>query len=282
MIRRINYLSKMNSTRFAIFFCLFLSACVTEQPLHQLSPQMLQITEGQTVLISLNKGEIQITGSESDQLQVDMQTFFPDDFNYSEISTKDQIHILVNYDGRGSLENPVFLQISIPHGIQVKIDTEYASISIHDFEGDLEATSISGDILIQNVNGAITARSNRGDVKVERSNGKVSVVGNYGLLAFEDIRGITGASTIMGTITFSGKIRADDEVHLETDHGPVDVVLSPDSSSSVQVRSTSGNVSCLLSGITSSLRTCDGIFNSLGGKLTVRTVSGAVTLHMTP
>ncbi len=108
------------------------------------------------------------------------------------------------------------------------------------------------------------------------------MVGNYGLLSLEDVRGNTGVSTIMGTIIFNGPIGTDDLLHLETDHGPISVSFTPDSSFSIQVRSTSGDVTCVLSGIISSLRTCDGVFNSGGGALTVRTVSGAVKLQIAP
>ena len=248
----------------------------------QLPSQKLQIAEGQTVAINLNEGEVLIASSEDNQIHVGGATFLPDNVSYEVVPTKDQIQIIVKYDGRKSSKNPISLQVDVPNGAKLKIDTEYASIVVQDFEGDLEAVSIAGDIMIQNVKGIITARSSRGDVQVERSVGKISVVGNYGLLSIEDVRGHTGVSTIMGTITFNGPIGGDDIVRLETDHGPIDVGFSRDSAFSVQVRSTSGDVTCVLPGIVSSLRACDGVFNSVGGTLTVRTVSGAVNLQIAP
>jgi DUF4097 and DUF4098 domain-containing protein YvlB len=117
---------------------------------------------------------------------------------------------------------------------------------------------------------------------VQDSSGKVSVVGNYGLLTLERISGDIGVSTIMGTVTFKGAIGAGDKVRLETDHGPVTVRLAKESTVNLKVSSTSGDVACLLPGLSTSLRSCDGKFNSGDGALTIRTVSGAVTLQLIP
>ncbi len=272
----------MNHLGLLIISVICLSSCMTEHRLIQLTPHALQIAQGQVLLIRLNEGEVQVGGSEDEQIQVNSQAFLPEKVIYEVVETKDQIQITVHYDGRKSSEIPILLQLSVPNHVKVKIETEYASIVVQDYEGDLEAVSVAGDISIQNVNGSIAARSNRGDVTVKRSVGKISVVGNYGLLSFEDVSGNTGVSTIMGTVIFSGPIKADDIVHLETDHGPVRVNFSSDSAFSVQVRSTSGDVTCVLPGINSSLRACDGVFGSIGGTLNVRTVSGAVNLQVTP
>jgi hypothetical protein len=255
---------------------------VPQRTFIQLTPQVLSIAEDQSLLVRLDEGVVQVVGNQSEQLQVNTETFLPEKVNYQVVSTQDQIQIIVSHDGRNSSKSPVSLQVEVPNGVKVKIDTEYASITVRDYEGELEAASIAGDILIQGVKGMITARSNRGDVKVEHSAGKVSVVGNYGLLSLEDVRGDTGVSTIMGTIIFNGSIGTDDVVRLETDHGPIGVNFDPDSAFGVEVRSTSGEVVCVIPGITSSLRACDGVFNSVGGTLTVRTVSGAVNLQMAP
>ena len=258
--------------------CFFLVACGTERTAVELAPQVVLVEEGQSLLIQLTKGEVEIVGSENEQVQISAQTFV-DENDYRVVSTKERIHITASDGGSQLSQDPLSLLVRVPHNVRVEIETSFAPIFVHDYEGDMEASSVSGDISIQNVNGSIAARSNRGDVTVERSTGKISVVGNYGLLTLEDVRGSTGVSTIMGTITFNGGVSEDDVVRLETDHGSIAVTLNLGSSLSIQVRSTSGDVLCHLPEITSSLRTCDGVLNAGDGILAIRTVSGTVTVR---
>ncbi|HLO16026.1 MAG TPA: DUF4097 family beta strand repeat-containing protein [Anaerolineales bacterium] len=272
----------MNTKIIALFLCLSLSACIVENSPVQLPSQVIQVTDGQSILIRLNEGELTVLGGENKQVRVDGQTLFPEKTNYNVTTVNDQIQIVTNYTGN-RLSNPsIHLEVSVPNGAKLKIETEFASIVVRGYQGDLEASSVSGDILIEDVNGTIVARSNRGNIKVQDSLGKISVVGNYGLLTTANTRGDIGVSTIMGTITFNGSILADDDVRLETDHGPVVVNLSPDSSLNLQARSTSGDVACMLPNISTTLRTCNGSLNSGDGALNIRTVSGAVTLQLIP
>jgi hypothetical protein len=263
-----------------LLFCLLVYACASKNSPIPLPTETIQVQEGQSVFIRLDVGEITVLGGEDKQVRVDGETLFPDQTEYNVTNVSNQIQIVAKSSGNRS--SHVSLSVRVPDHIKLKIETEYASIAIHDYVGDVEAASTSGDIVIQNVRGNIVARSNRGDVNVQASTGKVSVVGNYGLLTLERTNGDVGVSTIMGTITFKGPIRAGDDVRLETDHGPVAVHLSQDSNLVLQVRSTSGDVACLLPNLSTSLRACDGAFHSGDGALTIRTVSGAVTLQLIP
>jgi DUF4097 and DUF4098 domain-containing protein YvlB len=132
------------------------------------------------------------------------------------------------------------------------------------------------------VTGEMALRSNRGNITVQESSGVVSVVGNYGRLTAQNVRGDISASTIMGNVVFEGLIQTGDTVRLETDHGAVSVNLSADSALALRVSSTSGDVTCLLPEVASSTRNCDGALRSGGGSLTIRTVSGAVSLQLLP
>ena len=81
---------------------------------------------------------------------------------------------------------------------------------------------------------------------------------------------------------FNGLIEGDDTAHLESDHGSIFVNLDADSALTVQVHSTSGDVACMLPDMQSTTRTCTGELKSNGGELTIRTVSGAVIVQLTP
>lgn len=272
----------MNARIFTIFLCLLLSACTTEKPPVQLRAHTVEIAEGQSVVIRLNEGVVTVRGGEDGQVRVGGQTLSPDQTEYNVTTLNDQIQIIANYTGKRSSDPPVHLEVSVPNNVALTIETDSSSIVIREYAGELEAASISGNIFVEDVHGDITLRSNRGNVEVQDSVGEISVVGNYGLLALDNAQGHIGVSTIMGNVVFSGSILMGDDVRLEADHGAVSVHLSADSALGIQVRSTSGDVACMLPGVSSTTRTCDGTFGVGDGKLFIRTVSGAVTVQSLP
>ena len=146
----------------------------------------------------------------------------------------------------------------VPKGMQVKVETDSASVLASNYQGDLEVDSTSGKITIEQIIGRITLWSNRGDIIVRKSSGNINVAGNYGALNVQNVHGETAVSTIMGNVVFDGLIQAGDIVRLETDHGPVSVNLNQDSDLSLQVRSISGDVACMVPDISSTTRSCTG------------------------
>lgn len=272
----------MHTKIIPLFFYLFLSACASPNSPVALPTRNLPVQPGQSVSIHVNAGEVTVQGGENGQIRVEAQTLSPEQTDYSVTTVNDQVQVVAKYAGNRTSDPPIHLRVSVPDNTKLQIETESASITVREYSGNVEAASVSGDLLFVNVDGEITARSNRGDVRVQHSAGTMSVAGNYGLLTLEETRGDIGVSTIMGTITFSGAIGAGDEVRLETDHGPVAVHLAKESTLNLHVSSTSGDVACLLPGLSTSLRSCAGNFNSGEGTLKIRTVSGAVTVQVIP
>lgn len=272
----------MSTKMAALFLCLLTLACSAENIPVQLPVHIKQIADGQSVLIRLDKGVVTVVGGEDGQVRVGGQTPFPDQTEYSVTTVNEEIQIITSYTGRRSSGAQVHIVIGVPDNIALAIETDSASISIGNYTGELAAASISGDILVDDVHGDIILRSNRGDVTVQDSMGRISLVGNYGMLALKNVRGNIGVSTIMGTVTLSGLMQAGDDIHLETDHGPVFANLSSSSALTLQVRSTTGDLTCMAPDIRSTTRTCDGEVASGGGSLSIRTVSGPVTLQLLP
>jgi len=262
-------------------YALFACIPVTEQ-YTDLEPRSIDPRQAQAILIQVDYGELQLLQSPDPQIHVQGQTVFADELVYEVNSAADPISIQIFSHHARSSQAPLLINILLPPTLKVRVETEAASIQAQGLQGDLEITSISGNITLEQMTGRMTLHSNRGNIMVRGSAGIVSIVGNYGALSTQDVRGDVEISTIMGNIVFSGSIGRDDTVRLETDHGSVSVNLEADSALRLQVRSTSGDVACMLPGMTSSTRTCDGEIDSGNGSLSIRTVSGAVTLQMTP
>jgi DUF4097 and DUF4098 domain-containing protein YvlB len=259
------------------------SACApAPEKYTNLESRNIDVTDAQSILIQVDHGQVTLLASDDSHANIDGQVLFVDGLEYQFNPAEKQISIKI-FSHRDDLSRaPLKIIIRLPQNKQVKIETDNASTLMQGYQGDVEIASTSGDIKLEQTTGRLTLRSNRGNVTVQDSSGVVSVVGNYGLLTLQNMSGEIAASTIMGNIAFGGLIQQGDAVRLETDHGAVSVNLSTDSALTLKTRSTSGDVTCLLPGVTSSTRTCDGEMNSGGGSLSIRTVSGAVTLQLIP
>lgn len=264
--------------------CLFFaSACrPTPEKYTELQSHVIDAVNARSILIQVDFGEVIILESEDSRVSVEGQVLFEDELQYLVNSTEQQIKIQVLAQRDSSFKVPLHVVIRLPQQMQVKVETEHASVLVQDYQGDVEIASTSGDITFERVTGEMTLRSNRGNITVRESSGVVNVVGNYGRLTAQNIHGDIAASTIMGNVVFDGLIESRDRVRLETDHGAVSVNLSADSDLTLRVSSTSGDVTCLLPEVVSSTRKCDGEMRSGGGSLAIRTVSGAVTVQLLP
>lgn len=268
---------------FLLLLTYFLSACApAPEQYTDLESRIIDVTSAQSIFIQVDHGEVTLLASDDSRVSIDGQVLFADKLEYQVDSAEKQIAIKIFSHTDNLSKIPLMTVIRVPKNTQVKVETDNASVSVREYQGDVEIASTSGNIKLEKMLGRFTLRSNRGRITIQESSGVVSVVGNYGLLTLQSVHGDIAASTIMGNIAFSGLIQQGDAVRLETDHGSVSVNLSADSALTLQTRSTSGDVACLLPGVNSSTRTCDGEIRSGGGSLSIRTVSGAVTLQLMP
>ena len=265
-----------------IFMILAVACNPVPEQYTELEPRFVDPGNATLLLLRVDNGEVFFAESESLFLELDVQVLLPDKLEYQVSATEDQITVKILSQDNNSKMPPLRLVVRVPPQLQSRIETDRASVMIRDYDGNVEVASTSGNITAERVSGTFIMRSNRGNITVRESAGKVTIVGNYGALTLQDTTGEAAASTIMGNVLYEGLIQMNDNVRLEADHGSVSVKLSADSALTLQIRSATGDVACMLPGIDSSTRTCDGEVASGGGSLSVRTVSGAVTLQLLP
>lgn len=265
-----------------LLVCLIPACIPASKQYTELESRVVDVVDSQAILIQVDHGEVVVLGTGEQQVRVGGQVLFADEMEYQVSSTEKQISIKVNAQRVGLSDMPLRVEVQVPKDLRVKVETDNASVFVSNYQGNLEVASTSGNLTVENTIGKITLRSNRGTITVRESSGVVSVVGNYGLLTLQSVSGEIAASTIMGNIAFSSLIQQGDTIRLETDHGSVSVNLKQNSALSLQVSSTSGDVTCMLPGISSSTRSCDGKIGAGDGALKIRTVSGAVALQLIP
>jgi hypothetical protein len=269
-----------------VFLAVLLAACGVE-PLQgmEIPAQSIALNEQQMVLVEVDAGEVVVYQSASGMLEIGGVENVPAEVDFHVEQSAAEVRVVAHYTRRWFLqpvERPVRLVLKVPPGCTLKIETFSAAVDLDGLTGTVDVSSVAGVISARDLEGTVSLKSNRGAVTLADSHGELHVLGNYGLLALADVRGMVNAATIMGTIQFSGLVAAGDDVHLETDHGAVDIRLASTSDLDLQIRSTSGNMTCLWPGLQLSSRSCVGTIGSGVGRLTVRTVSGAVTFQPEP
>ena len=126
----------------------------------------------------------------------------------------------------------------------VKIQTGEGDLLIRDVEGDIVARTLNGEITIRNARGRIEVFCGDDDVTLENVEGDVKVEAVDGDLELLGIRGErVEASTVNGTITFSGSIEQNGDYYLATHSGDVDVSLWEPVNADLLITAYEGEVS---------------------------------------
>ena len=247
---------------------------------------MLEVTGTQVIRIAVHSGSLKITeGAAGGKLEITGSQQSTESAELA-VSTDAKGVTVQNPKGKGGFfgteDIPVSLDIKVPAGRQVYLDLFDADVTIQNYHGNVDLKTLSGRFNGSGLNGILSLKSNRGDISLSDSRGEVHVIGNYGILTLEGVRGTVDSSTIMGSILFTGPVREGETVHLETDHGPVKMILTSDSSAALQVHSATGVVTCMLPGLQSAPNSCEGKIGAGLGNITIRTVSGEAGISLIP
>jgi hypothetical protein len=250
-----------------------------------LAPESIPVSDSQFMIVEMNGGSLDISQGDVGQVRVSGSGPAAGPAIYTLKQQGDGIY-LISRDAGSALfqpvKAPIHLDLQTPGGFSIKVTADNSDVNVQNYSGRIDISSMTGNILAQNVSGVFNLNSNRGNVTVNKGKGEIHLTGNYGFLTLSDTHGKMNASTIMGTARFAGKIGAGDLVHLETDHGPVEIQLTPDSDTGIKIRTISGVVSCLIPGLIYSSAPCDGRLHGGAGQLEIRTVSGSVMLRQMP
>ena len=255
---------------------LLLPACTASQATRLLEPLHYALPPGMAVIIEIPSGALLLTNGEASQVTLSSELSISQEAQITTSSDPESLHLLIQDQGAAPLT------LFVPPEASVHIKTFDAELSVQDFEGSLRIDSTAGDSHLQDCHGQVVVVANRGDASFQSCQGELTLFGNYGYLSLEDVSGTISASTIMGTIHYAGRVARTDQVHLETDHGPVEVWLDTNSDVSVTVSTTIGVVDCVLPGLQPAGAGCAGILGSNGGILEVRSVSGEVDVQRLP
>ena len=277
---------KVISILLALLPVLFIVSCSAPvEAVLTLTPQSFQLDKDQLIKVNVDTGEVLITGTPGDSVEV-LGTLTTDAalvYNINQDSAG--LNITIRYPKRiypPLAPNPVRLELRIPAGLKLKFESEEANLTVQNFSGNLDVSSTAGNIFIDGLRGSASVKANRGNISMQASQGDLFAFGNYGHLVLKDDHGQVSASTIMGTVQYTGGKGSSDALHFESDHGPVEVNLAGEPDMQVKINSASGEVTCMFTDLERNMRSCNGLLGRGGSQLYVRTVSGNITLQPMP
>jgi hypothetical protein len=177
------------------------------------------------------------------------------------------------------------ITITVPKDCPTQLGVVSASAIVSGISAKTSVRSVSGNITLDGVTGTVEAKTLSGDIEAQGIDGRIGFNSVSGDLTLAD-----GTVHHLDAKTVSGRITADIDLEhggglrVGTVSGPVAIRLPAETSTRVDLRSTTGRVLSEFSGLRSSngpgSNTLTGILGTGDsvGQLSVTTMSGQVTL----
>ena len=196
------------------------------------------------------------------------------------------------------------LEIHVPAGSRLQIDSFGASISVAEVKGTVKAESVNGSIVVtrgakevnlQSVNGSVEVTSPATRVHAESVNGAVTVRDASGEIEASTVNGtllVVGGSferasleTVSGSLRFEGDLGSRATLDAETVSGSVELVLPAQVSADFSISTFSGDIANELgpparkSGRNTPEKELSFSTGSGGAHVSVQTLSGSIRLR---
>lgn len=251
-----------------------LSSCRTPKsediPILESAFELAQISE---VVVNFPSGTISIYPSQDPQISSYAKLANPEN-----LQIKQKTSVLTFELEKGDRQDE--LELYIPDGVSLQINTYSADISANGLAGEISIRSTSGNITLDSFDGQINLWAGRGNISVLNGTGELVLFGEHGNLSVEDFNGSVSMTTIMGTINYTATNVDKPSTHLESDHGAVKVLLTDQIGAKIEVVTTSGFITCSGVGLSQTVDGCTGTIGNGDGEISIRTVSGKVDLSI--
>ncbi len=177
---------------------------------------------------------------------------------------EDEVDIEVEYPHRHQgkpLDLESNLEIFVPTGSDVEIETVKGTIEIENVNGDLELETIHGGITVIGPASLVEAETVSGDIRISGSNkeveansvsGAVIVIGATGSIEISTMNGVievdvakadnVALESMSGSIEFRGDLAADGDLTVEAYSSRIVLVLPSTLSASFEIETHSGDI----------------------------------------
>ncbi len=273
--------------------------------------QEFSVRDNAKVEVKTSGGSIEVIGTDSDQVQVEMYVKRRGDYLSPSEADLDDWDITIKKEGNtvyaiAERENKnwgnwrgdnlsISFKVYAPERSETELRTSGGSIFMSDLQGDQLAKTSGGSMTAERIGGDITLRTSGGSITIEEVEGSVDANTSGGRIRAEDVTGGINARTSGGSIslyniagnveakTSGGSIDAeivdpDDFIELRTSGGSISIKVPKDNGFDVDL---GGNrVRADLANFKGELDKNDmeGTLNGGGTKLSAKTSGGSVRL----
>jgi DUF4097 and DUF4098 domain-containing protein YvlB len=154
------------------------------------------------------------------------------------------------------------LEIHVPRGSRLDVQTVSAHIDVRDVEGRVDLESVSGEIVLsgncemvraESVSGDIELDADTGDVRLQTVSGRVDVIRAHGEIEAASVSGdvdIRGSasftqaafSSVSGDVLFEGAIEGRGDFEFESHSGDVVLRVAGELNAEIEVSTFSGSI----------------------------------------
>lgn len=189
------------------------------------------------------------------------------------------------------------LQISVPRGVALSVETVSADIDVAAVERSVDVESVSGtitltgrarDVKVESVSGNVTVKGALARVNAESVSGTVRLEGISGEIDAETVSGsievsgseISNASceSVSGNISFTGGLSREGRYSFDSFSGSVTLQLPDDTDADVSMSTFSGRVVNELTGTKVSGKEASLTLGDGGADLEINTFSGSALI----
>jgi hypothetical protein len=175
------------------------------------------------------------------------------------------------------------VMVTVPVGCDVQLGVVSATALVSGLSAGAAVKSVSGGITLDGVTGDVTARSVSGDVSARDMDGAVRFESVSGDLTLADgvVRSLR-AETVAGDVFADAELAEAGSIQVTNVSGKVTLRLPADTNAKVRLNTMSGKITSDFASLRSTRspasRSVNGEVGAGSGRLSVTSVSGAVTL----
>ncbi|AHG91914.1 hypothetical protein J421_4377 [Gemmatirosa kalamazoonensis] len=261
------------------------------------------VGSGASVDLGLINGDVIVTASSGSAVRVKA---------YSDVIPLRFEHIgntvrVLTENGRYRRGGDQRMEVVVPTGTRVSASSISGSVSVRGAHAEVEASSTSGDVTVEDavrrasatsVSGSVRVRDVDGDVRARSTSGDITVDRVNGLVDLETVSGEVEvhaarsdrvrAQTLSGEVTYEGTISRDGRYDLTSHSGTVRLVVPADAGISLTASTFSGSVNSRLPATLGPTTQTGGVrrggrmelaINGGGARVTASTFSGDIVIE---
>jgi len=194
------------------------------------------------VVIDNLAGSVRVTGWDSAEVWVTGTLGRgADGVEVSTTGRRATVEVQLPRDGRGRRDiDGSDLEVRIPRGCELRVETVSADILVMELEGRLQLESVSGDIEVNARPSSLEASSVSGDVEVDEAGRGAELESVSGSIIVRQAEGSLEASSVSGGIKILGGSL--ESAELSTTSGSIRCEAEPVGNGSIEMETMSGSV----------------------------------------